>query len=409
MDGGNFFTLAANGFRTILRDHPPADSGRLKNGSQHAKTALQGGLIVRGKYLNMLAAAVAAVGFITHASNAVSAGDACCDLACNACDAGCCDGAGCDSGCCDSIGCDSCCGSSWLPLAGCGKHLDALARQLDCCGLIRPGDHCFNDFISPMINFVYFEDPRTVTELRPIFVSHQVPNTIGNGIAAGGSIQLLAMQFRIALTDRLSLIAAKDGYIFDNTEGALDGLLDSGWADVSVGLKYNLIRDTCSGTIASAGFSYEIPMGSNQALQSVADGEFHLFATAGQRILGGNGHLLTAFGYRFPVDDDLQTSAVHWSNHIDVMLTKRTYLFTEVAWWHWTDDASAGAALGVAGQDLFNLSASDVDGNDLVTQNVGLRYKPRGNVETGVAFEFPLTEFKDVIDNRVVLDLILRY
>ncbi|MFK8115123.1 MAG: hypothetical protein AB8B91_23175, partial [Rubripirellula sp.] len=216
-------------------------------------------------------------------------------------------------------------------------------------------------------------------------------------------------QFRVALTDRLSLIAVKDGFIVDNTEGALDGLLDDGWADVSAGLKYNFLRDTQRGTLGSVGFTYEIPVGSNRALQSVGDGEFHLFATAGQRLWDGNAHLLSSFGYRLPVDGDRQSSAVHWSNHFDVKVAKRLYAFTEVAWWHWTDDANNGAPLGVSGQDLFNLSVSNVDGNDLVTQNVGFKFKPRRNIEAGFAYEFPLTNFEDVIEDRVTLDLIVRY
>ncbi len=73
------------------------------------------------------------------------------------------------------------------------------------------------------------------------------------------------------------------------------------------------------------------------------------------------------------------------------------------------DDAEAGAPLGVAGQDIINLSSSNVAGNSLVTHNVGMKIKPNRNVEAGVAYEFPLTEFKDIIESRVQLDLILRY
>lgn len=276
-------------------------------------------------------------------------------------------------------------------------------------GLIKPSDTCFDDFISPMINFVFFEDPRTVSELRPIFVNHWVPNTIGNGIPAGGSVQLYAAQFRIALTDRLSLIAVKDGFIVDDTNGTLDALLDDGWADVTAGLKYNLIRNTQTGTLGSIGATYELPIGSTRALQDIGDGEFHLFATGGQRLLDGNAHLLTSLGYRLPVDGAAQSSAIHWSNHLDFRLTERAYIFTECAWWHWTDDASGGAALGVAGQDLFNLSANDVAGNDLLTQNVGFKLKPNRNIEAGIAYEFPLTAFKDLIDSRLQTEIILRY
>lgn len=304
-----------------------------------------------------------------------------CDLSC----ASCCATDGCG-------GCSSCCGCD--------------ASLLDC---LHPSDHCFDDFISPMINFVFFEDPRTVTELRPIFVNHWVPNTIGNGISAGGNVQLYAAQFRVALTDRLSVIATKDGFIVDNTNGMLDGILDDGWADVSAGLKYNLLRDPCCGTIVSTGFTYELPVGSTDALQAQGDGEFHLFLTGGQRLWDGDAHVLSSIGYRLPVDSSVSTSAIHWSNHFDVRLTEKVYLFTELAWWHWTDDASNGASLGVAGADLFNLSVDDVAGNNLVTQNVGMRFKPTGNVETGIAYEFPLTGFKDITNSRLTVDMILRY
>ena len=272
-------------------------------------------------------------------------------------------------------------------------------------GCLKPSERCFDDFISPMINFVFFEDPRTLTELRPIFVSHSIPGALG-----GGTVQLYALQFRVALTDRLSLIAVKDGYIVEKVkDSALDTLLDDGWADVSAGLKYNVIRDVCSGTIASVGFTYEIPVGSRRALQGLADGEFHLFATGGQRLWDGNAHLLSAFGWRKPVDGTLQSESLHWSNHFDVRVTDKVYLLTEVAWWHWVESADSGLLLGVAGHDLFNLSSTNVSGNDLVTQNIGMKYKPSRNIEAGIAYEFPLTGFKDIIDDRIQAELILRY
>ncbi len=319
-------------------------------------------------------------------------------------------GQACDLGDCSGLGCDSTCSS---PFAGCDSSacdgFDSLCGKHELLGFIKPSDRCFDDFISPMINFVFFEDPRTVTEVRPIFVTQSVPDAIGGGIPAGGSAQLYALHLRAALTERLSFIAVKDGYIVDNTGGALDTLLDDGWADLSAGLKYNLLRDTESGTLASTGFTFESPIGSSRALQGIGDGQFHFFLTGGQRLLDGNAHLLSSVGYRLPVDNDVQSTAIHWSNHLDYRLTDRLCVFTEAAWWHWTDDASTGLPLGVAGQDLFNLSSTNVAGNDLVTQNVGMKFKPRRNIETGVAYEFPVTGFQDIIEGRLMLDLIVRF
>ena len=221
---------------------------------------------------------------------------------------------------------------------------------------------------------------------------------------------MLAVQLRAALTERLSLIAVKDGFIWaDMAPGALDVLLNDGWADITAGLKYNLLRDTCRGSLLSAGVTYEIPVGSQRSLQDIGDGEFHVFISGGQRFMDGMAHYIGALGYRFPVDDVVQTSSLHWSNHFDVKLTDRVYAVTEIVWWNWTDSAQVGLPLGVAGQDPFNLFSTNVTGNDLVTQNVGLKFKPSGNTELGLAYEFPLTSRRDIISNRIQVDMILRY
>lgn len=314
-------------------------------------------------------------------------GSTCCD---SPCDIDMC----CDDACCDASGCDGC-GIGGLNLLN-GFRL-------------RQSDHCFDDFISPMSNFVFFEDPRTLTELRPIFVHHRLPNQLGTPGIDGGEVQLLAAQFRIALTERLSLIAVKDGYIWAQNEGPMAGVLNDGWADISAGLKYNLIRDTQSGTLLSSGFTYEIPLGDARAQQSIADGEFHFFISGAQRLLDGDAHYMTTFGWRLPLDGADQTESMHWSNHFDVRLTKTVYAVAETVWWHWIDDASAGAALGVAGQDLFNLGANNVVGNDLVTQAVGFKCKPDGRHEYGISYEFPLTSNEDILDYRIQVDWIFRY
>lgn len=304
---------------------------------------------------------------------------------------------GCDS--CDDCCVDSCDG------CGCGLGGGLLG------GLVKQTDPCFNDFISPMINFVYFEDPRNVSEIRPIYVHHSVPDRIGVGgvVPAGGDIQLLALQFRAKLTENLSLIAVKDGYIMDNTGGALNGLLNDGWADVAAGLKYTFLKDQCSGTLAAAGFTYEMPSGSRSALQGIGDGQLHLFATAGKRLLDGDAHFLSSLGWKIPIDGDLQNEAIHWSNHIDFRLTDNLYAFTEIAWWHFIDDPDLGAPVSIAGQDLFNLPFAGVEGKNLVTQSVGVKVKPTDNTEVGLAYEFPISSFEDVIDDRIMIDLIIRY
>jgi hypothetical protein len=313
-----------------------------------------------------------------------------------------CDLNGCESDCCDSSGCGSGGLMSGL-FGGCNSGCDTACDAMGCdtgllgYGIVKRSDHCFDDFISPMTNPVFFEDPRNLTEARFIFLHHNLPDSL-----LGNSVNVYAMQFRLALTERLSLIATKDGFVDSQSP-----ILDSGYADLAAGLKYNLYRDACAGTLLSGGFTYEIPMGSNRSLQGNGSGEWNFFVTGGKR-LGSKSHWISAAGIRVPNDDNAENQVSYWSNHWDRQIGDRPiYAFTEVNWYHYM---SSGTAFGpVEGGDLFNLGSSGVTGNDLVTQAIGGKFKPRRHVEIGVAYEFPLTERKGLLEDRLTADLIFRY
>lgn len=198
-------------------------------------------------------------GPLALSSSAVQAGDpSCTDSCCQYPDV-------CAEACGD--GCGDACGESCCSLFGdCGGGI---------AGLIKKSDHCFDDFISPMTNPVFFEDPRTLTEARLIYANHNLPNALG-----GNNVQIVAMQLRGAITDDLSIIATKDGYIISDNP-----LLDDGWADVAAGLKLNVYKNYETQTIASVGTTFELPVGSQRSLQGNGDGEFHMFASGGTEFL----------------------------------------------------------------------------------------------------------------------------
>jgi len=266
-----------------------------------------------------------------------------------------------------------------------------------------PSDHRFDDFISPLTNPVYFEDPRTLTEARFIYLRHQVPLT-----ALGGEIQLFALQARAAVTDRLSIIVTKDGFITSSNP-----LIDDGWTDVNLGLKYNLLADPDAGRLLSAGLSYEIPIGSDQTLQGNGNGVFTPFLSGGLRV--GNGHLLSTTGLLLPASPASESRIWYWSNHLDGRIGQSNFFWVgEVNWYHWLGAGEQTSIQGIPitgleGGDLFNLGLAGVSGNDIVTGAVGLRYKPSGHWELGVAWEAPLTDRRDILDNRLTFDCILRY
>lgn len=303
-------------------------------------------------------------------------------VSCDDCADDCC---GSDCGCGDGCGCGDACGCG-----GC-----SLLSKMG--GLLKRSDHCFDDFISPMTNPVFFEDPRTLTEARMIFLQHKVP-----AAALGGDVQLYAVQLRAALTDRLSLIATKDGYAVSTNP-----LISDGWADLSLGLKYNLLRDPCNGILLSTGVMYELPIGSTRTRQGNGDGEFNLFATGGAR-LSCNSHWISAVGFRLPTNQFQESTSMYWSNHFDYKLSRSLYALMEFNWYHWMDSGQGGVP-GVEGLDLFNLGSTGVAGNDIVTGAFGVKCKPSCNSEIGLAWEVPLTDRKDVLENRLTLDWIVRY
>jgi hypothetical protein len=265
------------------------------------------------------------------------------------------------------------------------------------CGLIAPSDASFGNFISPISNPVFFEDPRTLTEAKFIFLNHQLPSSVG-----GNNVQLYALQIRAALTDRLSIIATKDGYIV--SENSVEG---DGWANLAAGLKYNLYKDAAEQQILSIGATYQIPTGTPAALQGNGDGEFNIFATGGLQI-GECWHFISASGFRLPSDHNDQTESWYWSSHLDRKLTSwGLYGLYEVNWYHWL--RSGDNNLPIDGLDLLNLGAKGVAGHNVVTNAVGLKWSPSIAQEIGIAFEFPVTADRDLMANRINFNWILRY
>src|SRR5215208_4238372 len=114
---------------------------------------------------------------------------------------------------------------------------------------LLPSDHDFDGFISPITNPFFFEDPRSLTEVRGIFLNNNFPADI-----SGGNAQMYSAQFRGRLTDRLSVIAPNVGY-FQVNQGSNSGA-PVGLASTPIGVKYNFIRNVESQFLVSGGITY---------------------------------------------------------------------------------------------------------------------------------------------------------
>ena len=264
-------------------------------------------------------------------------------------------------------------------------------------------DYAFPNFIGPITNPFLSKDPRSLTELRLVIIDNNIPT---DHPLHGGNFQIIGLQADVALTDRLTFIADKSGFAWFNpgTGPDTDGLMD-----VAAGLKYLIIRDVADQFLWSVGAQFEPRTGEARVYQSQGEGVFTGFTTAAKQ-LGNCWHLLGTAGYQFGLESNQSSSFYYASTHIDRQFFGWLYPLFEWNWYYYSESGNRGIppAFG-EGDGLLNLGTSGISGTNLITAAVGLKAAICPNFEVGAAWEFPLTSRKDLIENRLTAEVILRY
>lgn len=270
-------------------------------------------------------------------------------------------------------------------------------------------DHCFDSFISPMSNPFLAEDPRSLTEIRPIFLFQTIPGS--QYLYRGGNIEYFGLQGRLAITQRFSLVLHKLGGLVINpgSESALSS--ESGFAEIWLGPKYTWYRNDTTQTIAAAGLQFQIATGSSGVYQDTGSLSFVPYVTVGQKFWKtswGTMAVMDTLGYAIPSNS--QRSAYFYNQlHLDYDVANwgRIYPFIELNWFHYTRNGSA-RDLGFEGFDLANVGSA-VAGRDFLSLAVGSRFKLSEKWQFGISAEFPLLGTRDLFNFRLGLDLIWRY
>ncbi len=270
-------------------------------------------------------------------------------------------------------------------------------------------DHGFDNMISPVSNPFLFEDPRSLTELRPVVLVQGTPSASAFG---GGNIEYVGLQARVAFTERLSLVITEFGWIWINPSS--DSPFDdgNGGAELRIGPKYTFYRCEPSGTIAAAGLTLDIPIGSSDVFQNTGDMSLQPYITVGQtfgRSTWGSFNFLGLVGYSVASDRE-RTDFLYTSLHLDydVANLRKFYPFLEFNYFNYTDAGSA-VPFDFEGRDLINFGSSDVEGNDSISMAVGMRFKMSELWQFGAAYEFPVSGNRDLLDYRLTFDMIFRY
>ncbi len=178
----------------------------------------------------------------------------------------------------------------------CGSHASPAA------GLFKSDHFCDDSLISPVTNPFFFEDPRSLTEIKPLFMIQEAPKAHG-----GGNAEFFGIQGRLALTEQFSLVINKLGFVSLNPDQANDGYdKKTGFAEINFGPKFTFWRDECHRNVAAVGLNIEAPIGSNSVFQNTGTLGLDPYITYGQtfgRSSFGSFNFIGEAGYNFAVDD----------------------------------------------------------------------------------------------------------
>lgn len=231
----------------------------------------------------------------------------------------------------------------------------------------------------------------------------------------GGDVQLYALQFEYALTDRLSLVATKDGYVdmnFDNP--AFNDA--TGFANLGGGLKYAFLLDPVSQTAVSGSLTLEFPTGNSDVLQGEGKGLANMIVS-GLKLVD-DWQFAGGAGLQIPFSNEQATMG--WvSAHASYEVCKWFIPLVEINWFHVLDEGDGrgnfGGQLGggvpgavqFEGGDLFNLGATNASDNpDFVSAALGFRSRLTDSVTAGFSYEIPLTNEDDsLMEERFTVDL----
>lgn len=272
-------------------------------------------------------------------------------------------------------------------------------------------DCAFDDFISPSSNPFLAEDPRSLTELRPLFLYQTIPGD--QAAYRGGSAYFFGLQGRLAFTDRLSVVLHKLGGVSFSPGDGATAQGATGMAEIWLGPKFVFWRDVENQRLGSFGMIFQMPVGSGGwAFQGT--GKLTLvpyFSHA--RNLGktplGRFNLINTVGYAIGTSSE-RSDYLFDTLHVDLDVADnhRFYPFIEMSWFHYTSDGSARPGLGFEGRDLANVGAA-VGGRDFLSIAPGMRYKFSESLQFGVTAELPLLGTKDLHQFRLGVDMIWRY
>lgn len=253
--------------------------------------------------------------------------------------------------------------------------------------------------IAPVTNPFYFEAAQVNTELRPVFIHHEIPSSF----LGGGDANVYGVQARWAVNDRLALIATKGGICDLDMPAA--GINETGWADLGFGLKYAAVDDEENQLLITPGLKLELPSGSGGIFQNNGDGEWNVFVSAMKGF--DDLHFTGSVGARIPNDNDEESSFLHWSAQVDYYTCK--WFIPFIAFNSFTVLSGGDRATPVEGYDLINFGSAAAEGDTYSAIGFGFRSRLHDRVDLGLSYENGVGSDEGIMDERYIVDMVIRF
>ncbi|MEM9382704.1 MAG: hypothetical protein AAGB93_22310 [Planctomycetota bacterium] len=246
--------------------------------------------------------------------------------------------------------------------------------------------------VHPITAPFYHEDSFVTSDLRAWYIRHNFSQTA----AGGGRVDGVALQVRLALTDRLQFVAYKDGFL-DFTAPVNNN--ESGLVDLGAGLKYAFLQNWETDLHAAVGVGYEFGIGDEEVLQG--DDEVRFWASLNKGFdrlhLGATANFLLATGNEDALGDSdrlfLHAHADYWVNKF----------FSPVVELNYYDTVSEGnnRPLPITGVDVANLGGGA--DNPVLTGGAGFEIRPANAFTIRAAYEGQLNDKPSLFGDRLTL------
>jgi hypothetical protein len=281
----------------------------------------------------------------------------------------------------------------------------------------------FEGFEKPIVQPYLFEDPFVTTNAVPYFMWHDFPE---QSVFDGGSLYAAALQLRVALSDRVAILATKDGFVWNRNGQPL--LEDSqGFMNLAAGVKVALWQDRDAGRIVSGVLRIELPTGSSDQYQGYGNG-MALPSVAGA-LRTGSLRWIGDLGAQIPFDGRKLSSSIFYHLYVGLDVTPWLQPFVQLSGIRWLESGDGSlpirlkhggtldldavqSALGTGpfeGADVANLGSKRVDNLDLLTAALGVHVPLGKHVTLSVAYERPITEPKGIFQQRITSALAIEF